>query len=233
MQLTAYRYLLLWKGVKVKPRIKKPYPDIFKEQLIEGAQFSPKYEFPLLKKVTSIPERAVPFDKANRRGMYDHWVHFYIYDHRFQCLWHNPRQYLNMLKRFAGVITPDFSLYRCLPLAMQIWNTYRNRALAFWMQNNGINIVPNVRWGDERSYNFAFEGLEPGGSVAISTYGAIKSPADRYYFKEGLKKMVERLNPQTVINYSRSPEDIFAPYKKLFTLINLENDIDTIQKGAQ
>jgi len=39
---------------------------------------------------------------------------------------------------------------------------YRNRAVGYWLQSNGIDIVPNVRWSDERSYSFAFEGLEQG-----------------------------------------------------------------------
>lgn len=58
---------------------------------------------------------------------------------------------------------PDFSLYREMPLAMQIWNTYWNRTIAYWLQSNGVDIVPNVRWGDERTYRLAFEGLQMGG----------------------------------------------------------------------
>lgn len=136
---------------------------------------------------------------------------FYIHDYRFERIWNNPKQYLNLLKRFDGVITPDFSLYRELPLAMQIWNTYRNRALGYWMQSSGIKIVPNVRWGDERTYDFAFEGLSEGGTYAVGTNGCIRDELDRYYFKKGLEKMVEQLNPITIVNYHGTPKDIFEP----------------------
>jgi len=98
---------------------------------------------------------------------------------------------------------------------MQIWNTYRNRALAYWLQSNGVNIVPNVRWGDERTYDFAFEGLEQGGTIAISTNGCIRNKVDRYYFKKGLEKMITVLKPDTIINYSCTPNDIFLPHKKM------------------
>jgi len=68
---------------------------------------------------------------------------------------------------------------------MQIWNTYRNRALAYWLQNNGIKIIPNVRWGNERTFDFAFEGLPTGGTYAVGTNGCIQNKEDRYHFKKG------------------------------------------------
>ena len=117
-----------------------------------------------------------------------------------------------MFQRFGGVITPDFSLYREMPLAMQIWNTYRNRAISFWLQREGIPIVPNVRWGDERTYAFAFEGLPQGGTVAVSTNGLLRKQVDREYFKCGLSRMVAVLKPQTIINYSYAPDAIFGDH---------------------
>lgn len=96
---------------------------------------------------------------------------------------------------------------------MQIWNTYRNRALAFWLQREGVPIIPNIRWGDERTYAFAFEGLPKGGTVAVSTNGLLRNKLDRKYFKQGLALMIETLQPQTIVNYSRMPDDIFGPYR--------------------
>ena len=34
------------------------------------------------------------------------------------------------------------------------------RALAVWLQNNGIEIIPNVRTADVRTFRFAFKGVE-------------------------------------------------------------------------
>jgi len=213
---------------------KRQRSDVFKSGFVQDAYFSQVYEFPLLKQATGKPYKAIPFDKATRSTKYDHWIHFYIHDKQFECVWNNPKQYLNMLKRFAGVITPDFSLYRSLPLAMQIWNTYRSRAIAYWLQSNGISIIPNIRWGDERTYAFAFEGIEKGGTVAVSTNGCIKKKLDRYYFIKGLDKMVETLKPDTIINYSYAPDDIFTPYRNQgIEIIPIENYILTVRKGVQ
>ncbi len=68
-------------------------------------------------------------------------------------------QYLAKLKKFNGIITPDFSIYRDMPLVMQQWNTYRGKALGHWWQSNGLNVLPNVRYGDSRTYEFCCAGV--------------------------------------------------------------------------
>ena len=186
--------------------------DVFKSELVKTAQFSPIFELPQLKPVHYTPANALPFEKAYSKATDKNWLHFYTHDHIFECVWNNPNRYLPVFKRIAGVISPDFSIYREMPLAMQIWNTYRNRALAFWLQREGVPIIPNVRWGDERTYAFAFEGLPKGGTVAVSTNGLLRNKLDREYFKQGLAVMIETLQPQTIVNYSRMPDDIFGPY---------------------
>lgn len=212
---------------------KRQRADVFKSELIKNAAFSSEYEFPLLKRVEHKPKKAIAFERASKLTKHDQWVHFYTHDKQFERVWNNPKQYLELLKRFEGVITPDFSLYRELPLAMQIWNTYRNRAIAYWLQANSVAIVPNIRWGDERTYSFAFEGIEKGGTVAISTNGCIQKKLDRYYFAKGLERMVESLKPDTIINYSYTPDDIFSSCReKGIEIIQIENHFETLRKGT-
>ncbi|OXS29950.1 MAG: hypothetical protein BCS36_04065 [Desulfovibrio sp. MES5] len=186
---------------------------VFKSELVKTAQFSPIFELPQLEPVHFTPANALPFEKAYSKATDKNWLHFYTHDHIFECVWNNPKRYLPVFKRIAGVITPDFSIYREMPLAMQIWNTYRNRALAFWLQREGVPIIPNIRWGDERTYASAFEGLPKGGTVAVSTNGLLRNKLDREYFKQGLAVMIETLQPRTVVNYSRMPDDTFGPYR--------------------
>ena len=157
-------------------------------------------------------------------------MHFYTDDENFECLWNNPSAYLKMLQSFEGVISPDFSLYRDMPLVMQLWNTYRNRALSYWMQSYGISVIPNVQWGDDRSYHFCFEGIPAKSPVAISTNGGIQDSLDRQYFKLGLRKMIEVLMPSVIINYSYMPDDIFKPYIDAgFQFIHIPNRHDVVR----
>ena len=146
---------------------------------------------------------------------YVYWVMFYEHDVKFERLWNNPKRYLARLKKFKGIISPDFSLYRNMPLVMQQWNTYRSRALAVWLQNNGIEVIPNVRFGDERTFSFCYDGIEENKTVAVGTHGCIKRKEDKIFFKIGLTRMVQRLSPKNIIVYGSAPDSIFKPYKDM------------------
>jgi hypothetical protein len=192
---------------------------------LENAEFSGKLEFPTLKSETHIPNRLIPFSKAVRSEDYDQWVHFYEDDSAFERLWHNPKRYLPILKKFRGIISPDFSLYRDMPLVMQQWNTYRNRALGYWLQENGIQVICNVRWGDERSYVFCCDGVPRDSIIAVGSHGCIKVREDRKYFESGLAYIVNELRPKVIVVYGSASDAIFAKYR--------ENGIDMIQFDSE
>ncbi len=157
---------------------------------------------------------------------------FYEHDVKCERLWNNPKKYLNKLKKFKGIISPDFSLYRNMPLVMQQWNTYRNRALALWLQNNGIEVIPNVRFNDERTYEFCFDGIEKNKTVSVGTYGCIKTKADRQHFKEGLAQLVTTLAPRNIIVYGSAPDTIFKPYKDMgINIISFDSEFSKVAKS--
>ena len=190
--------------------------DVFKAWMVEGAQFDGKYEFPFISDCGVVPEKLLPFDKAMANKDYAQWVHFYIYDREFERIWNQPNKYLEILKRYEGVITPDFSLYRDMPLSMQIWNTYRNRAIGYWLKKNGVPIVPNLSWGDERTYEFCFDGIEKCSIVAIGTHGTAKRKLDRYYLEQAVYKLLEKIEPRHIVIYGTA-------YDKLADMISSAN----------
>lgn len=207
--------------------------DVFKAFLVENAEYAGKLELPIIKSSPFIPKELITFSKAvsYRGNNFDKWIIFYEYDENFERLWHNPKAYLKKLKKFNGVVSPDFSLYRDMPLIMQMWNTYRNRALASWLQNNEIKIIPNVRWGDERSFEFCFDGIEKNSVISVGTHGCIKDKMDRTYFKEGLSKAVEVLIPKIIIVYGAAPKDIFEKYERQgIQIINFESEFAKSRK---
>lgn len=189
--------------------------DVFHSFLVEKADYDGYFELPKIRTSSQLPDRVITFSKAMARTWndFDCWVMFYEHDVNFERLWHNHKQYLAKLKKFKGIISPDFSLYRNMPLCMQMWNTYRGRAIAVWLQNNGVEIIPNVRFNDERTYEFCFDGIEKFKTVAVGTHGCIKNRIDKDYFKDGLAEMVRRLSPRTIIVYGAAPDDIFKKYR--------------------
>lgn len=119
---------------------RKNCKDVFNAFLVSYATYVGDYEIPCIRASYDIPKKLVPFSKALSCKDCEQWVHFYEDDYLFERIWKSPERYLDILKKYKGVILPDFSLYRDMPLAMQIWNIYRSRALGNWFQINGIGL---------------------------------------------------------------------------------------------
>ena len=139
------------------------------------AYYAGVFEFPVIRPTRWIPNRLIAFSKAVSNTDYDQWVHFFEDDYLFERIWRNPKKYLDLLKRYNGVILPDFSLYRDMPFVMQLWNIYRSRAIGFWLQLNGIKVIVNVRYADRRTYRCCCDGISRHCVIAIGTHGTIKN----------------------------------------------------------
>lgn len=205
--------------------------DVFHAYFVEDAKYEGTLEIPYIERETDIPERLISFTEALRTNDYNQWVHFYEDDSNFEKLWSRPRMYLPRLKKFRGVISPDFSTYRDMPLVMQAWNTYRNRATGHWLQSNGIKVIPNVRWGDERSYDFCCLGARKHSVIAIGSHGLIKIKEERKYFIEGLQYVVNVLHPIGIVVYGSTPREIFSKYKEAgIKIVAFSSDISKAMK---
>lgn len=134
-------------------------------------------------------------------------IHFYLDDYQFVRLWNMPDYYLPMLQQFEYVLTPDFSLYRDFPLALQIYNHYRKHWIGAYLQQNGVKVIPTISWSDERSFEWCFDGEPVRSAVSVSAVGTQMNKTAKKYFLEGYKKMQERLQPKTIIFYGSVPEE--------------------------
>ncbi len=192
--------------------------DGFQDYLVDGAKFEGHDNIPcLLKTKHVIPTSLIPFDKAktakNKRG----YLHFYIHDCKYSDILTNTKKYDEIISHYDGIITPDPTITIGMSHCIQAASTYMNRAIGYYEQCKGISVIPNVRWGDASTYDFCFLGIPKHSIVAISTHGAIaknKSSQNllRRIFKNGLKKMLEVLEPTDVLVYGYMPRDIFNEF---------------------
>lgn len=205
--------------------------DVFNAFLVSDAEYAGKYEFPILFPTYKIPNKLISFTDALRTKDYNQWVHFYLDDAAFERIWRQPRKYLPILKRFNGVILPDFSLYRDMPLAMQIWNIYRSRAIGHWLQSNGVDIIVNIRYGDERTYDISCDGVSQNCVIAIGTHGTMKNKEDRNVFLQGLDRIIEILHPTALVIYGTAHDAYFFKYKEMgIEIYQFESDYSMSQK---
>ena len=189
--------------------------DGFNPKLVEGAIFEGPFDMPVVSPLPDgvpLPTSLVPFDKHRQTGNIKQWVHCYLFDFRFRPLITDTDKYVESIRPFDGFISPDASLYRDMPIAEQIVNTYFNRAVGFYMQRMGIPTIVNVRWSDERSFPFAFAGAPHKSTVATSNHGSYRGKENLYWFERGFDEMTCRLEPKRVVLYGTLPAGLCERY---------------------
>ena len=194
--------------------IRKGCKDVFHAFMVNGAEFDGLYDIPFIPKNNVFEiKKLIAYDKTyNYNYGPGEVVHFYLDDQKFdgpKGIWNglsSGESYKRGfdLSRFDGstaIIAPDFSLYLDMPRAMQIWNTYRSRVVGYYLTKLGYNVIPNVRWTDSDSYDFAFDGIFEGQVVAVGTVGCSKENVDKVLLIEGFTELIKRVKPKLIIIY--------------------------------
>ena len=210
------------------------YEKLFNIDLLEGAKFIGKYEFPVIEKANLIPNDLVSFDNITSDKNFNKWVHFFIDDWKFSKLFKRPYQYLPILKRFDGVISPDNSILWNAPYYKQIESIGNSRMMGSWLQRAGLNVIPCVRWGKKDSYDFAFDGIKPAGTVAVGTHGAVRCNETRKIFSQGIPELIKRIEPKTIVVYGSYRESMFeAALENNVRIINFDSQTALKMRGRK
>ena len=176
---------------------------------LEHAQFegAGKYDIPEIEPVYDLPEikewigfnYVLSDDEPEGKA-----VHFFIDDYQFERVWNNPEAYMDKLRRYACVLSPDFSPYGNMPLATQIFNHYRKHWCGAYMQENGVTVIPTIRCStDERSLEFYLEGEPKGGIVAYSSMWIKEGNRNYDIAKKEWDGMIKTLKPSKVLVYGK------------------------------
>lgn len=209
--------------------------DVMKEYMIYGAELDEKYQIPIVPacSLDYLPEDSIDFGESFSQKIKGHRklnVNFYIDDSKFQRLWNNPDKYLEHLKCFHSVCMPDFSIATgdCgMPFALNLYNVYRNHALAHYMLLNGIRVIPSVGIPDKDNYDLCFAGYSKGGVIAVCTNGRVRAKAARIEFCEGFKVMIDMLQPHTVLIVGKIPDELNTDVK----IVNYKSRNQKVNEG--
>jgi len=129
-------------------------------------------------------------------------VHFFLHDYQFERVWKYPDRYVEILKKFAYVLSPDFSPYEDMPKALKIYNVYRNRWCARYWQDNGVRVIPTVTWSDNDTLEYCLDGIPQHSTIAISTMGEGRW-ADYKSLKEKWSYVMGKLKPDMILLYGK------------------------------
>lgn len=166
--------------------------------------------------LSAVPAQLVPYrTPVPCEAARERWsVHFFLDDYRFESVWNAPERALRVLSGWKVVLSPDFSLYRNYPLALQLESVYRNRWCQAYWSHHGFTVIPTVSWSTSASYAFAFMGLPRRSVVAIGTVGIRwQEDYERSLFTRGWEEMLVRLEPSFVVVYGDLPKDLQAQVK--------------------
>ena len=160
------------------------------------------FKLPLVKRqeISLEDVSLISYDKVNQSNDYKSIVHFFLDDYKFESIYNNPEKKIEALRQFKAVLTPDFSMFVEMPIALQLFATFKNRWVGAYLQEQGIKVIPTVRWGDLTSFNFCFDGIEKGSIVAVSTIGVKKQKS---HFVLGYNEMLGRIKPSKIICYGK------------------------------
>lgn len=180
--------------------------NVFENQ--ERMQFpvANKYGIPEMSATKTTGDKMLRFCDFKEVSDHENYIaHFYYDDYKFISAWRNPDKYLERLKCFKAVVSPDFSLYTDFPKALQILSCYRRQWCGAYWQFMGIDVIPDIVWGDKDSFDFCFSGIPTHSTVAVSSVGIIRSSEwndrENSLFRNGYNEMLDRLRPETILFY--------------------------------
>lgn len=211
-------------------------------ELVSGADRDGGLEIPVIHAPDKIiiPSGITPFSKRSKALGTKDAIGFFEKDPKFAEVLIDPTAYIEDFKRFEIILPVDCSLYRDAPLAAQVTNLYRSRAIGSYYQRNGSTVYPLARWGNELTFTtqyfpepIAFLGIQKKSVVCLGTYGCIFTREDKYYFKAGLDAMMQYLEPQVVLVYGSMPDSVFGDYLKYAKFIQYPDWTTRVHGGER
>ena len=199
-----------------------------KQKLIRNEfQAVGKYGIPLIKKQNIDLSKIEPWGytktKVNDEENKNKTIHFFTQDWLFEMVYSKPEAAMEKLDQYYALFTPDFSLYANMPLALQLYSTFKNRWCGAFWQKQGMKVVPTLNWSTPDSFDFCFDGVEKGSVVAVSTYYAEGYEKE---FMTGYNKMLEVIQPSAILCYG----DPFPKMKGNIKTLSPYNHNELIQK---
>ena len=175
--------------------------DTYNLGIMDNENVSDFWQMPIIKNDNFIPSKLIGFNYAKTSKEKNVGIHFYLDDYQFERLWNNPEEYIDILRQYECILSPDFSLYMDMPMPMKIWNIYRSRLIGQYYQSQGIKVIPTLSWAEEETFEFCFEGIPKGSIVSISTIGVKKNKEALKIWRAGVDELIKRIEPSTILIY--------------------------------
>jgi hypothetical protein len=173
-------------------------------EVLSGIGKSEIFDMPIIEPNLLIPGTVLttPFDRIKgKNANQESIVVFYTNDDRFYSRLSHPWDYVDSLKKYAGVIGPDLSQYIDMDYVTRLYHCYWNKVFTAYYQLQGVNIYPNVTWSLPDSYKYSIAGFPRKSVIAINSMGVLKYHFSRTLWLKGYYYVVEHLEPSLILRY--------------------------------
>ena len=174
------------------------------------------WQMPIINNDNYIPDELIGFNYAKSSRHKDVGIHFYVDDYQFERVWNYPEKYIDVLMEYDCILSPDFSLYMDMPMAVKIWNVYRSRQIGAYYQSKGIRVIPTVSWAESETFEFCFQGIPKGSIVSISTIGVKRDEAAMKIWKDGVTAMIDQIEPSAILIYGGKLDYDYGDIKTVY-----------------
>lgn len=179
------------------------------------------WQMPVIENDGYTPKKLIGFNYAKTSKEKGVGIHFFLDDYQFERIWNDPHKYIETLREYDCILSPDFSLYMDMPMPMKIWNTYRSRMIGQFYQSYGIKVIPTISWAEEATFKFAFSGIPKGSIVAISTIGVKEDEEALKIWKNGVSEMIKSIKPSKILVYGGKLDFDYGKTKVIY----YDNDV--------
>lgn len=190
------------------------------------------YQMPIIYCDDYIPKRLISFNYALSSKDHDTGIHFYVDDYQFERVWNSPQQYEDVLSKYDCILSPDFSLYRDMPMAMKVWNVFRSRLIGQYYQRRGMIVIPTLSWCEKETFDFCFDGIPKGSIVSVSTIGVKRDQEALQIWRDGMDEMIKRIEPKAILVYGGELEYDYGNIEVIYyknenteRLVSLKGDV--------
>ena len=174
------------------------------------------WQMPIIKNDNYIPEDLIGFNYAKTSQNKNCGIHFYVDDYQFERLWNAPEKYIDVLREYECILTPDFSLYMDMPMPMKIWNIYRSRQIGAYYQSMGIKVIPTMSWAEAETFEFCFLGIPKGSIVSVSTIGVKENSEALQIWEDGMREMIRQIEPSAILVYGGELDFDYGDIKVIY-----------------
>ena len=190
--------------------------DTYNLDIIDETKTDGFYQMPIIKNDNYIPKDIIGLNYAKTNKEKNVGIHFYLDDYQFERIWNNPQEYIEILKQYECIFSPDFSLYMDMPIAMKIWNIYRSRLIGQYYQKQGIKVIPTLSWAEKETFEFCFDGIPKGSIVSISTIGVKRNKEALKIWKDGVDELIKKIKPSAILIYGGKLEYNYGDIKVIY-----------------